>query len=136
MSRAWGIGFVGAGMVSRHNLIAWANISDQARVIAVADPSADNAARRASEFGIAHTYPGAEAMLAATELDAIDIAAPREMHAPLVRLAAKRRLPVLCQKPLAPHLQEATELAAAGPDQTPRMGHADWRFRRYYRHPP
>ena len=34
------------------------------------------------------------------------------MHAPLVRLAAAKRLPVLCQKPLAPNLQEATELAA------------------------
>jgi predicted dehydrogenase len=133
MNQPLRIGLVGAGMVSRHHLIAWANISDQARVIAVADPSADNAARRASEFGIAHTYPGAEAMLAATELDAIDIAAPREMHAPLVRLAAKRRLPVLCQKPLAPNLQEATELAAEVADQTRLMVHENWRFRGYYR---
>ena len=28
---------------------------------------------------------------------------------PLVRLAAKRRLPVLCQKPLAPDLQQAID---------------------------
>lgn len=133
MNQPLRIGLVGAGMVSRHHLIAWANLSDQARVIAVADPSADNAARRGSEFGIAHTYPGAEAMLAATELDAIDIAAPREMHAPLVRLAAKRRLPVLCQKPLAPNLQEATELAAEVADQTRLMVHENWRFRGYYR---
>ena len=84
------IGLIGAGMVSRHHLIAWANISDQARVVAVADPSAENAARRAGEFAIANTYASAEAMLAAEQLDAIDIAAPREMHAPLVRLAAAR----------------------------------------------
>ncbi len=51
-------------------------------------------------------------MLESTELDAVDIAAPRQMHAPLVRLAAKRGLPVLCQKPLAPNLHEAIELAA------------------------
>jgi predicted dehydrogenase len=133
MNQPLRIGLVGAGMVSRHHLIAWANISDQARVTAVADPSADNAARRAGEFGIAHTYPSAEAMLAATDLDAIDIAAPREMHAPLVRLAAKRRLPVLCQKPLAPNLQEATELAAEVADQTRLMVHENWRFRGYYR---
>src|SRR5262245_60058699 len=84
------IGLIGAGMVSRHHLIAWANISDQARVVAVADPSAENAARRAGEFAIANTYASAEAMLAAEQLDAIDIAAPRQMHAPLVRLAAAR----------------------------------------------
>ena len=94
MTQPLRIGLIGAGMVSRHHLIAWANLSDQARVVAVADPSSENAARRASEFEIPQTYASAEAMLAATELDAIDIAAPREMHAPLVRLAAAKRLPV------------------------------------------
>ncbi len=133
MTQPLRIGLIGAGMVSRHHLIAWANISDQAHVVAVADPSADNAARRAGEFDIPNIYANAEAMLAATELDAIDIAAPREMHAPLVRLAAKRHLPVLCQKPLAPNLQEATELAAEVADQTRLMVHENWRFRGYYR---
>ena len=127
------IGLVGAGMVSRHHLIAWASIADQAHVVAVADPSADNAARRATEFAIPNTYASAEAMLAAVELDAIDIAAPREMHAPLVRLAAARGLPVLCQKPLAPNLQQATDRAAEVSDLTRLMVHENWRFRGYYR---
>nr|AIW80539.1 oxidoreductase family, NAD-binding Rossmann fold protein [uncultured bacterium] len=52
MNKPFRIGLVGAGMVSRHHLIAWASIADQARVVAVADPSADNAARRATEFEI------------------------------------------------------------------------------------
>ena len=84
MTRPLRIGLIGAGTVSRHHLLAWATIPDQARVVAVADPSAENGARRAGEFGIGQTYANAEAMLAATELDAVDIAAPREMHAPLV----------------------------------------------------
>jgi predicted dehydrogenase len=133
MNQPLRIGLIGAGMVSRHHLIAWASISDQARVIAVADPSAENAARRASEFAIANIYASAEAMLAAEELDAIDIAAPREMHAPLVRLVAEKRLPVLCQKPLAPNLQEAADLAAEVRDMTRLMVHENWRFRGYYR---
>jgi D-apiose dehydrogenase len=133
MNKPLRIGLVGAGMVSRHHLIAWADIADQARVVAVADPSRDNAARRASEFGIAQVYADAAAMLAATELDAVDIAAPRQWHAPLVRLAAKRRLPVLCQKPLAPDLQQAIELAAEVKGQTRLMVHENWRFRGYYR---
>src|SRR4051812_46821630 len=102
MNQPLRIGLVGAGMVSRHHLIAWASIPNQARIVAVADPSAENATRRADEFKIPQTYASAEAMLAGCELDAIDIAAPREMHAPLVRLAASKRRPVLCQKPLAP----------------------------------
>ncbi len=133
MTQPLRIGLIGAGMVSRHHLIAWATIPDQARVVAIADPSAENAARRATEFGISQTYADAEAMIAAAALDAIDIAAPREMHAPLVRLAAKHRLPVLCQKPLAPNLQEATDLAAEVEDSTRLMVHENWRFRGYYR---
>jgi D-apiose dehydrogenase len=72
-------------------------------------------------------------MLAECELDAIDIAAPRQMHAPLVRLAAKKHLPVLCQKPLAPNLAQATELADEVGDLTRLMVHENWRFRGYYR---
>jgi len=133
MTKPLRIGLIGAGMVSRHHLIAWAAIADQARAVAVADPSHDNAAQRAAEFGIAKTFADAEAMLAATELDAVDIAAPRQLHAPLVRLAAKRRLPVLCQKPLAPNLQQAIELVAEVKDLTRLMVHENWRFRGYYR---
>ena len=133
MNQPLRIGLIGAGMVSRHHLIAWASLSDQARVVAVADPSSENAVRRASEFGIPQTRASAEAMLAECELDAIDIAAPREMHAPLVRLAAAKRLPVLCQKPLAPNLQEAVELAAEVEGLTRLMVHENWRFRGYYR---
>ena len=72
-------------------------------------------------------------MLAAGGVDAVDIAAPREFHAALVRLAAQRGLPVLCQKPLAPNLQEAIELAAEVRHQTRLMVHENWRFRGYYR---
>ena len=98
-------------MVSRHHLIAWARITDQARVVAVADPSqtTPRAARPNSGF---RTPTQRRSDAGGDELDAVDIAAPREMHAPLVRLAARKRLPVLCQKPLAPTLQEATDLAA------------------------
>jgi predicted dehydrogenase len=133
MNQPLRIGLIGAGMVSRHHLIAWADIAEQARVIAIADPSRENAARRADEFGISNVYADTEGMFAAAELDAVDIAAPRQFHAPLVRLAAKRGLPVLCQKPLAPNLQEAIELAAEVKDQTRLMVHENWRFRGYYR---
>lgn len=133
MSKPLRIGLIGAGMVSRHHLIAWADMPDRARVVAIADPSRENAERRADEFSISQIFADAEAMLAAIELDAVDIAAPRQFHAPLVRLAAKRGLPVLCQKPLAPDLQQAIELAAEVKNQTRLMVHENWRFRGYYR---
>ncbi len=126
------VGLIGAGMVSRHHLIAWSRLRGEAEVVAIADPSAAGATARAGEFGVARTYADAAAMLDAERLDAIDIAAPREVHASLVRLGVARGLAVLCQKPLAPTLAEAEALVAdvAG---ARLMVHENWRFRRYYR---
>jgi predicted dehydrogenase len=126
------VGLIGAGMVSRHHLIGWSALAGRARIVAIADLSAEHAARRAAEFGIAATYTSAEAMLSAEPLDAIDIAAPRETHTHLVRLGVAHGLAVLCQKPLAPDLAQAEALVAemAG---ARLMVHENWRFRRYYR---
>jgi predicted dehydrogenase len=125
------VGLIGAGMVSRHHLIAWSRQGRTAQVAAIADPS-ENAARRAAEFGIGASYASASAMLQAEELDAIDIAAPRDVHAEMVRLGAAHGLAVLCQKPLAPTLAQAEALAADMAD-TRLMVHENWRFRAYYR---
>jgi predicted dehydrogenase len=133
MNKPLRVGLIGAGMVSRHHLIAWAELKDSARVVAVADPSTENAARRADEFAIERSFRDAATMLAEAGLDAVDIAAPRALHAPLVRLAAARGLPVLCQKPLGVDLAEATALADDVRDRTRLMVHENWRFRGYYR---
>src|SRR5687767_5509703 len=106
------VGLVGAGWVTQHHLHAWAALQGRATVVAIADPALDRAQARAQAFGIGAVHASAQAMLDAEQLDAIDIAAPRELHAPLVRLAAARGLPVLCQKPLAPTLAEAEALVA------------------------
>ena len=127
------VGLVGAGFVSRHHLIGWRALAGRADVVAIADPSAPAAQSRADEFSIPATYPDAEAMLAAGNIDALDVAAPRAAHAGLVRLAARHGIPVLCQKPLAPTLMEAEALVAEIGTRTRLMVHENWRFRAYYR---
>jgi predicted dehydrogenase len=127
------VGLVGAGWVTQHHLPGWARLAPRARVVAIADPSAARARERADAFGIERIYGSAEEMLAAGGLDAVDIAAPREAHAELVRLAASRGLAVLCQKPLAPTLDEARELVDEVAGKVRLMVHENWRFRRYYR---
>lgn len=127
------IGLVGAGMVSRHHLLAWGAQSHRARVVAIADPSAAAAAVRAGEFGVPRRYPDAVAMLDAERLDAVDIASPRETHAAIVEAAVARGVPVLCQKPLAPTLAEAEALVARVAGRARLMVHENWRFRPYYR---
>ncbi|MGI4795476.1 MAG: Gfo/Idh/MocA family protein [Janthinobacterium lividum] len=132
MSEPLRIGLVGAGWVTQYHLSGWAAQSGRARVVAIADPSEQAARTRADAFGIPAIYPSAEAMFANETLDAIDIAAPRERHADLVRLAVAHSLPILCQKPLATNLEEAEALVAEL-GATRLMVHENWRFRRYYR---
>jgi D-apiose dehydrogenase len=127
------VGLVGAGWVTQHHLQAWAALQGRARVVAIADPALDRARARAQAFGIGSVFDSAQAMLDAGQLDAVDIAAPRELHAPLVRLAASRGLPVLCQKPLATTLAEAEALVAEVSGVIRLMVHENWRFRHWYR---
>ncbi|CAN7674533.1 Gfo/Idh/MocA family protein [Bosea sp. LjRoot237] len=127
------VGLIGAGWVTQYHLRAWAALRDKAEIVAIADPSSSARSARMIEFGIPQGYENAAAMLAANGLDAVDIAAPRAVHAELARLAARHGLAILCQKPLAPTLPEATELAAGLPLGTRLMVHENWRFRASYR---
>lgn len=128
------VGLAGAGWVARYHLESWARLAGRAHVVAIADPNMAAARSRAVAFGIPAVYESPEAMLHGERLDAVDVAAPREAHAPLCRLAARHRLAILCQKPLAPTLAEAetlvVELAGAG---VRCMVHENWRFRPHYR---
>lgn len=133
MSKPLRVGLIGAGWVTQYHLRAWQKLAGRAGVVAIADPSAENATARAREHDIAEVFASAEEMLARCDLDAVDIAAPRAAHAPLVRLTADRGLPVLCQKPLAPTLAEAEALARDVDGRIRLMVHENWRFRAYYR---
>jgi predicted dehydrogenase len=129
------IGLVGAGFVSQHHLNGWQRELARARVVAIADPSLAHAQSRASAYGIDAVYDDAVSLFDGERLDAVDIAAPREVHTELVRMAAARGIPALCQKPLAPTFDEAQRLAdelAAVPGMR-LMVHENWRFRPYYR---
>jgi predicted dehydrogenase len=127
------VGLIGAGWVSQYHLRAWRRQASGAGVVAIADPNASALRARAAEFGIASVYENAETLVAEAQPDVMDICAPREVHADLVRLAASRGLAVICQKPLARDLAEAERLIADVGDRVPLMVHENWRFRDYYR---
>jgi len=135
------VGLAGAGWVTRYHLESWARLAGRATVVAIADPNVAAARSRAEAFGIPAVYESVETMLSRERLDAIDVAAPREAHAPICRLAARHALAILCQKPLAPTLAEAEALVAdlgLGAEARPREGgrlmvHENWRFRPHYR---
>ena len=127
------IGLAGAGWVTPNHLKAWRRLHGRAAVVAIADPNVDAARARAAEYGVQAVYPSVEAMLERERLDVMDIATPRETHAPVCRLAAGRGLAILCQKPLAPTFDEAASLVADVAGRVRLMVHENWRFRPHYR---
>ena len=104
------IGMIGAGWVTQHHLNAYRQLSERAKVVAIADPVAEARNRRAEAYAIPAAYANAAEMLERERLDAVDIASPRETHVTMCELAASRGLAILCQKPLAPNLLEAQTL--------------------------
>jgi predicted dehydrogenase len=126
------IGLVGAGMISFHHLIAWSR-DDRVQVVAVCDPDLEHARGRAAEFKIPNVYAGMDRMLAELEIDAVDIASPRDTHIALVEAAAAKGIDVLCQKPLAPTFDGGASMAGRIGGKIRVMVHENWRFRPWYR---
>lgn len=127
------VGIIGAGWVSAYHLIGWQKQAHRAKVVAIADPSPAAAKTRVAGPDPISIYESAEALLTSEALDIVDICAPREVHAQLVRLAAEKGVTIICQKPLAPTLVEAQALVQNLPPGTTLMVHENWRFRAYYR---
>ena len=126
------VAIAGAGWVSQHHLGAWKSLQNT-EVVAICDPQLARAETRAREFDIANVFTDAAEMLDATRPDALDIAAPVEMHDALCRLAADRGVHILCQKPLAATLEDARQTVADVAGRVRMMVHENWRFRPQYR---
>jgi predicted dehydrogenase len=95
------MGVVGCGFFAQNHLAAWASMKDVV-LAAVCDLDETKARSAAQTFGAAAAYKSAEEMLSREKLDFVDIVTTMESHATLVELAAKRQLPLIVQKPLAP----------------------------------
>lgn len=120
------VGIIGAGDISKNHLIAWD--AANAEVVAVCDTVEERAKARAAEFGIPSVFTDAEQMVGETPLDAVDIATWRDTHGPLVRLAVEGGKAILCQKPLAPTLEDAEELVDLAEGRVRLMVNENRRF--------
>jgi len=127
------VAVAGAGMISWYHLVGWRNVGQRVRLVAICDPDAARAEKRAGEFAIPHVYRDADAMFAAESIDALDVITPRETHAAWVDAAAERSIDVLCQKPLTPTLAESEALVRRVEGKSRLMAHENWRFRPWYR---
>jgi len=126
------IAIAGAGMVTRHHLIAWSRLSD-VEVVAIYNRNLEKALNRAKEFTILKAYSNLDEMFEKEKPDALDIAVATEAHREFARMAAEHGVAILCQKPMAPTLKEAEEMVAEIGEKVRFMVHENWRFRPQYR---
>jgi predicted dehydrogenase len=122
----------GAGMVTRHHLIAWSR-APQVDVVAIQNRTLAKAQMLGAEFGIPQVYGELEEMLEREKPDALDIAVSMELHAACAKTAAQYGVAILCQKPMTPTLAESEALVADIGDKVRFMVHENWRFRSQYR---
>ena len=125
---------LGCGQVSFYQLHAWAQI-EGVEVVALYNRTIEKAQERARQFGIPpeHVYDNYQALLDHESLDFVDVATAPVNHRELVEAAAGHGLPVLCQKPFAPSLEDARAMISACQEAGVLFSiNENWRWRPWY----
>jgi predicted dehydrogenase len=118
----------GAGFWARYQLAGWLEVGG-VDCVAIFNRTKSKAEALAREFSVPAVYDNAEELLQREKLDFVDIITDVDTHSRFVHMAARRTLPVVCQKPMAPSLAEAEKMVqacrAAG---VPLLINENWRW--------
>ena len=107
--RKLGVGVLGVGDMGKRHAENILRLVPEARLLAVADPSADRLKSVAAELEIDRMFASLDDLLEQKEIDCVVIAAPDKFHASSIRAAAAAGKHILCEKPLATDLTDAHE---------------------------
>lgn len=102
----------GAGFWAHYQLAAWQEVPG-VKCVAVCDPDRAKAEQLAARLGVPAAFSDTSEMLDQVRPDFLDVVAAVPAHLDLVRLAADRRVPVICQKPMATTLSDCEAMVAA-----------------------
>jgi len=108
--KRYGVGLIGAGAISSSHFAAYGALAPRLRAVAVADIDP----RRLELLGQKHFVPFATGdyheLLDRGDIDLIDVCTPPGTHGEIVRQALEAGKHVVCEKPLAPNLEEIDQL--------------------------
>jgi len=102
-------GIIGAGFIGQVHARAVRNAGGW--LSAIADASAEGVDAIARRVGAEWAAPSAEALIESPAVDVVHICTPNHTHADLARKAIAAGKHVICEKPLATSLEDATELS-------------------------
>jgi predicted dehydrogenase len=103
---------LGTGWWSQFQIAAWLEVGG-VELVALYNRTVSKAEKMAQRFAVPRVYGDPEELLQKEELDFIDIITEVQAHAPLVYLAAKYKVPVICQKPMGPDYETCQQMVQA-----------------------
>jgi len=119
---------LGCGFWSRFQIAAWEEING-VKLVALYNRTPSKAEVLAHDFQVPRVYGSAEKLLRNETLDFVDIITSVQTHERFVLLAAQSRLPVICQKPMAPDYETARRMVKRCKEAgIPFMIHENWRW--------
>lgn len=107
------VALIGTGGIALANHIPGTERCRDAAVTALCDSDPATLQRAAQETGIQQTWTDPFALIAEADVDAVIIATPNRVHHPIAMAAIGAGKHVLCEKPLALTLADASEMARA-----------------------
>lgn len=111
MTLKWGV--LGAGSVAQRRAMPAIQKATGAELHALFSRDATRAQKLANEHNAIKAYSSVDDLLTDTELDAIYISTPVNLHCEQVIAAAECGLHILCDKPMALNPQECEQMIAA-----------------------
>lgn len=106
------VGVVGLGAAGDSAMEGFSTLPDVS-LDAIAGLETDRLGRLGDKYDVPRRYARWEDMLAAGELDAVSVAAPTHLHAPIAIAALNDGVHVLCEKPMARSVEEGSAMVAA-----------------------
>ncbi|MFI7061337.1 Gfo/Idh/MocA family protein [Kribbella sp. NPDC050124] len=131
-----GVAVIGAGMVGRAHAAGYRAASQlydldlpEIRLVAIADAHEPFAVDGAQRFGYERAETSWQAIVEAPDIDVVSVAIANELHRPVVEALLAAGKHVLCEKPLAPSVEDAKAMVAAAEAADTQSG-AGFSFRR------
>ncbi len=107
------IGIAGAGVIVREYHLPVMVSNPRVEVVAICDVVEAAARRSAEQFNIPKTCRDYHALVTDSGIDAVFIAVPNNLHAPVADAAFAAGKHVLCEKPMASTVEDARRMLAA-----------------------
>jgi len=107
MAKKLRVGVIGTGIIGKSHIRRYMEMSDDVKIVAVADLNEKEAKRVAKEHNIPNVFKDYKELLKIDEIASVDVCLPNFLHAPVTIAALKADKNVYCEKPMANDIEGA-----------------------------